>query len=520
MKLLLVALVLLMPIGAVAQVQPDVSAVSSQQLLKAEELEALVAPIALYPDPLLSLVLMASTYPLEIVQAERWAKANKTLQGDKLKSAVEKQAWDESVKSLVATPDVLAMMSDKLDWTQKLGDAVLAQQPDVMDAIQRMRSKAYDGKKLASTKQQTVVVKQQDNRTAIAIEPTDPNTVYVPYYDPAVVYGAWPYQAYPPYAFPWPGYIAGGVIATGIAFGAGYALGRWASGRYLWGGGVNWGNRNLIVNRPVNINNIGDNWQHRPQHRHGVRYSNPGVDQKFGNRGAREGNQQRLDFRGRDGGEARPGAGADRPGTGERRAADERRAAGNRGREGAPPGGRDRSGRPRPESRPARTSSGPQRDAAFGNIQPGRVANLQAQRGRASFGASGLQGGHRGGFQGGSRGAFHGGAMRGGGMARGGRRSDIRLKHEITLVGRLSNGIEIYRFKYNNEDKAYVGVIAQQVQTIMPTAVTRGRDGYLRVYYSKLGFKFQSYIEWISSGRAAPAPTNIAHHRPIHDLSH
>src|SRR6185503_12936332 len=119
-----------------------------------------------------------------------------------------------------------------------------------------------DGKKLASTKQQTVVVKQQDNRTAIAIEPTDPNTVYVPYYDPAVVYGAWPYPAYPPYAFPWPGYIAGGVIATGIAFGAGYALGRWASGRYLWGGGVNWGNRNLIVNRPVNINNIGDNWQH------------------------------------------------------------------------------------------------------------------------------------------------------------------------------------------------------------------------------------------------------------------
>src|SRR5262245_66408269 len=136
---------------------------------------------------------MASTYPLEVVQAERWAAEHKNLDGDRLRKEVEKQAWDDSVKSLVATPSVLTMMSKKLDWTQKLGDAVLAQQPDVMDAIQRLRSKAYAKEKLKSTKEQKVTVKQEGNRQLVAIEPTDPNTVYVPYYDPAVVYGDWLY---------------------------------------------------------------------------------------------------------------------------------------------------------------------------------------------------------------------------------------------------------------------------------------------------------------------------------------
>ena len=112
------------------------------ELLKPEQLEALVAPIALYPDELLANVLAASTYPLEVVQADRWAKANKSLKGDALKAAVDKQAWDDSVKALASTPDVLSMMSDKVDWTKDLGDAVLAQQPDVMDAIQRLRAKA------------------------------------------------------------------------------------------------------------------------------------------------------------------------------------------------------------------------------------------------------------------------------------------------------------------------------------------------------------------------------------------
>jgi Protein of unknown function (DUF3300) len=135
---------------------------SGDQVLKPERLDALVAPIARYPDTLLAQVL-ASTYPLEVVQAERWASEHKNLEGDRLKKEVEKQGWDGSVKSLLATPSVLIMMSQKLDWTQKLGDAVLAQQGDVMDAIQRLRARAYATEKLRSTKEQKVTVRQEGN---------------------------------------------------------------------------------------------------------------------------------------------------------------------------------------------------------------------------------------------------------------------------------------------------------------------------------------------------------------------
>jgi hypothetical protein len=166
---LVVVLIISPPFAALAQNQTPSAAASSEQLLKAEELDALVAPIALYPDALLSLVLMASTYPLEVVQADRWAKEHKNLKGNQLKAEVDKQSWDDSVKSLVATPDVLSMMSSKLDWTQKLGDAVLAQQPDVMDAIQRLREKAETNKKLTSTKQQKVVKKQEQGKQSLLL---------------------------------------------------------------------------------------------------------------------------------------------------------------------------------------------------------------------------------------------------------------------------------------------------------------------------------------------------------------
>ena len=314
---------------------PPPASDQSQPLLKAEELDQLVAPIALYPDALLAEVLMASTYPLEVVQADRWASANKTLKGDQIKAAVDKQSWDESVKSLVATPSVLAMMSEKLDWTQKLGDAVLAQQPDVMDAVQRLRTKAQANNKLASTKEQKVSVTQQENKQVIVIEPTVPDTVYVPYYDPAVVYGDWPYPDYPAYYFPPPlGYVPGAVLATGIAFGAGYALGRWTSGGNYWGGGVNWGGGNINVNRPVNINNINvgnNNWQHNPTHRQGVKYSNANVQQKFGNNNVRAGSQDRADFRGRSGEQVlKPGGGANLGDKAANRPATADRTPGNR----------------------------------------------------------------------------------------------------------------------------------------------------------------------------------------------
>src|SRR6201999_3103248 len=148
-----------------------------QPTLKPEQLDQLVAPIALYPDALLANVLMASTYPLEVVEASRWADENKSLKGDALKAAVDKQSWDDSVKALTATPSVLSIMSSKLDWTQKLGDAVLTQQPDVMYAIQRLRAKAQANNKLLSNQQQKVTVRQEAGRQVVAIEPTDPNTV-------------------------------------------------------------------------------------------------------------------------------------------------------------------------------------------------------------------------------------------------------------------------------------------------------------------------------------------------------
>ncbi len=410
----------------------------SSTTLKAEELDQLVAPIALYPDTLLSQVLIASTYPLEVVEAERWAEQNKALKGDALKKAVDQKKWDDSIKSLTATPDVLAMMSDKLDWTQKLGDAVLAQQPDVMDAIQRLRQKAQANDKLKTTKQQKVTTSTQSNRQYIAIEPAEPNTVYVPYYDPAVVYGEWSYPSYPPYYFPAPGYIAGAAIATGLAFGAGYAVGAWAHGGSWWGGNVNWGNNNININNDIDINKR-NNWVHNSDHRHGVRYTNNDVRQKFsktdiGNR------DNRMDFRGHDGkqvlkpGSDRPGdrpgsrpdaRPGDRPGAGDRPGKDAR-PGGDRPGKDARPGGDKRPGGDRPQARP----QGPQKGGGFDNVHRGGGgadrARGQASLGHRGGGAPHIGGGGGGGPRvggGGGGGGRHmggGGGPRGGGGGRGG----------------------------------------------------------------------------------------------------
>jgi hypothetical protein len=494
-----IALLAIMMPGVAARAQAPAEPATTapaEQLLKAEELDQLVAPIALYPDALLAEVLMASTYPLEVVQADRWVGEHKKLKGDALKAEADKQNWDESLKSLVATPSVLSMMSAKLDWTEKLGDAVLAQQADVMDAIQRLRARAQAQNKLTTTKEQIVTVKQTEGKQVIVIEPATPNAVYVPYYNPAVVYGGWPYPAYPPYYFPPPGYIAGAAIATGIAFGTAYALGRWASGGSYWGGGFNWSGNNINVNRPVNINNTVNAWQHNSAHRRGVAYNNTNVQQRFGNTNIRAGSQTRLDFRGRSGEQVlRPGGGERGNLGGERGNLGGQRAnIGDRGNRptvgGGTPGNRRNAGggaggRPGGASRPGR-------DSAFGNMQSGRMANRDAARGRASLGGrsgAGAGMGARGGA-GGSRG--------------GGRRSDVRLKHDITLLGHLENGLGFYRFSYNGSSKAYVGVMAQEVQTVMPEAVVRGRDGYLRVYYNRLGVTFESYDHWIAAGARIP----------------
>jgi hypothetical protein len=523
------------PAGAQTPTQPATAVAPDQQLLTAEQLDQLIAPVALYPDTLLAEILMASTYPLEVVQADRWVRANKHLKGDALKAAADKQDWDKSLKSLVATPSVLSMMSDKLDWTEKLGDAVLAQQPDVMDAIQRLRAKAQAQDTLKTTKEQIVTVKQVQNKQVIVIEPATPDTVYVPYYNPAVVYGAWPYPAYPPYYFPAPGYIAGAALATGLAFGAAYAVGRWASGGNYWGGGMNWGGNNINVNRPVNINNTVNNWQHNSAHRRGVAYNNTNVQQRFGNNNFRSGSQGRMDFRGRGGEQVlRPGGGANianrpnigggaanRPniGGGAGNRANIGGGAANRPNIGGGAGNRANIGggaANRPNigggaGNRANIGGGggrrPGRDNAFGNMGSGRTANRDAARGRASLGGGGHVAGRGGGGRAGG-GGFAGGGGRGGGGFRGGgggRRSDIRLKHDVTLLGRLDNGLGFYRFSYNGSDKAYVGVIAQEVQKVMPEAVVRSPDGYLRVYYDRLGLTFETYDRWLASGAQVPA---------------
>jgi hypothetical protein len=493
-------LLLLAPkVGAQSAPAPAASA-STQQLLKPEQLDQLLAPVALYPDTLLSEVMMASTYPLEVIEADRWAKANKNLKPDQMAAAADKQGWDDSVKSLAAVPSVLSMMSTKLDWTQKLGDAVLAQQADVMDAVQRLRARAQAQNKLTNTEQQKVSVTTVQNKQVIAIEPAVPDTLYVPYYDPAVVYGAWPYAAYPPYMFPYGGYVAGAAIASGIAFGAGVAVGAWAANRN-WGGGFNWGNNNINVNRSTNINNVANNWTHNPDHRHGVRYNNPAVQQRFANRAGHGNAQNRLDFRGHNGQQAlRPGAG----GQGTARTSDRGRAnaanrTGNRNAAGNRNTASNRGAGQRANT--ARRSGG--RDNAFSNVrQGGHSAMANASRGRASLGGRSSFARAGGGMHmGGGARMGGGGGFRGGG----GRRSDIRLKHDVTLLGRLDNGIGLYRFAYDGGDRTYVGVIAQEVQTVRPDAVFKGQDGFLRVLYGRLGVKFESYEHWLSSGARIPA---------------
>jgi hypothetical protein len=485
MRALLFFLLLLAPMPALAQTQQtqqtQETPASNTQLLKPQELDQLVAPIALYPDNLLAQILMASAYPLDIVQAERWLKSHKNLKGDQLKAAIAKEDWDDSVKSLIATPDVLAMMSDKLDWTEKLGDAVVDQQPDVMDAIQRLRAKAQANDKLKSTKQQTVTVNEVQGKQVIAIAPTDPDTLYVPYYDPAVVYGAWPYPDYPPYYWPPPPYIGYGLLATGLAFGAGWALSNWWSGGY-WGGNINWsgGGNNINItppgNRPAHpIAGGGNRWQPRVDHRQAA----------AGNRGQR-------DFRGSRGDQVlkpgnRPGAGnkpGNRPSAGTRPS--NRPSAGTK-----PGGGRTNVHRP---SQGARTAHrGGQRASA----RPSRGGGRQ----HANIGRGGRGGGGAMRARGGGGRSFGG---RGGGGRGGGRRSDMRLKHDIVFLGYLNDGLGFYRFSYNGSRESYVGVMAQDVLRVAPGAVTRGHDGFLRVNYEKLGLQFQDYRHWLSSGARIP----------------
>ena len=363
-----------------------------------EQIDALVAPIALYPDALVTQVLMASTYPLQVVEAARWVEnpANKSLSGTALETALEPLPWDPSVKSLVPFPTVLTMMNGNLDWMQQLGYAFADQQAAVLDSVQRLRRQAQAAGALTSSPEQVVRTEQQ----IIYIEPAQPNVIYVPNYNPTVVYGAWPYPAYPPvYVSPYP---IGTALAAGLAFGAGIAIagGLWGWARPVWGSG---GYVNVNVNRynNINVNNIRNNratainsgnWQ--PNRSGGRPAGMPrppggpvGAPARPVGLPANAVGRPNVSVPGNAvnpprRGPAGPGQGAapNRPGTGQPGG---QPGVGNRPGAGQQPGGQPNRGNvPAPANRPAAQPSRSQ--GAFSGMNDGRQASQFGQRGGQS----------------------------------------------------------------------------------------------------------------------------------------
>ncbi len=288
-----VAVLLGIPFLMTAQVQEPASVPGQQaQMLPAEQLNDLVAPIALYPDALLSQVLVASTYPLEVVEAQQWLQRNGSLKGQQLTEAARQQNWDASVQAMVAFPDVLAKMNQDVQWTTALGNAFLAQQADVMAAVQGMRARAQSNGKLSTTPQQTVTTETQGGQAAIEIAPADPQVIYVPQYDPAYVWGppAWGY--YPPLYYGGLGYGFYPGIDIGFYLGG---WGGWGYGGWGWGWGPNWFGGSLFVNGGffhrygfrggAFAGGFGGGrglWQHDASHRLGVSYPNGQLAARYG----------------------------------------------------------------------------------------------------------------------------------------------------------------------------------------------------------------------------------------------
>ena len=427
---------LLLPgeVPSLAQSQAAGSVQTEATKVPPDQLDSLVAPIALYPDPLLAQTLAASTYPLEIIQLQQWLEKNKTLKDKALADAVAKESWDASIQALAALPDVVKRLADDIQWTTDLGNAFLAQQSDVMDAVQRMRKKAQDKGNLKSTEQQRVETKVIESKSVIVVEQANPQIVYVPSYDPVVVYGP-AYYPYPPIYYPPAGYYAGGLA---IAFGVGIAMGAfWGGG---WGWGCGWGgndiniNRNNNFNRNTNVgggnrNNIGggnrpsnqpargngnrastqpvrgsgdrggnsDRWQHKPEHRGGAPYRDRATANRFGGttRGDSLSNRQASARQqvGRQGGNLASNR-AGGSGMGSRGGGG---GFGNR----AGGGGADRIG-----SRNLSRSGGGNRDAFGGGSRgySGSNARGSSNRGASSMGSRGGGGGlSRGGGGGGGR---------------------------------------------------------------------------------------------------------------------
>jgi hypothetical protein len=351
------------------------------QSLTTDQLDGLVAPIALYPDPLLSQILVASTYPLELVEASQWLQRNPGLTGPALTQAAQQQNWDASIQALVVFPDLVKRLNQDITWTTNLGNAFLAQQPEVMDAVQRMRLNAQEAGKLTSTSQQKVKTTNDSGRPIINIEPADPNVIYLPNYDPAYIWGP---PLYYPYAnWFYPPFVGGAYFGFGVGIPIGFYFGFGWGGWGGWGWHPGWGNHTVIVNNNFihrNNFNVGRDgslrgnsaWSHDSAHRQGVPYANAAVSSRYG--GAVRENLQ-----------TRGGAASSRE-----------------------TGGMERMG-----NRQIAPSASRGNGSAFGGLRDGGAARAQSDHGYSSLGPARSGGG---GFSRGG-GGFGGG---GGGGARGG----------------------------------------------------------------------------------------------------
>jgi uncharacterized membrane protein YgcG len=372
-----------MPTAAQQSTSPAPAGGAATAATSQQTLDQLLAPIALYPDKLLVQILMASTYPLEVVMAARWSKANPNVKDKALEDAMQKQTWDPSVKGLTAVPKVLERLAENIDWMHKLGDAFLADQAGVLQTVQALRKKAQDAGNLKSTPEQVVRSEVQENKTVIIIEPAKPDVVYVPTYDPSYVYGPWWYSGYPPYYMYPPGYYYG----TGMAFAAGVF---W--GAAIWGG-ANWGGNSVHIDHHsynnFNRTNVGNgNWGHQVDHRKGVAYGDNKVAQQYNRGGDRAKVQSREQFRARaDSGRSQLGS-MDRSSLGQSGASNRMSGSGGdragRGDAGGGRGGSDFSTR----------GGGDRGGSGFSGSNFGSQSRAASSRGSSSRGS---MGGSRGG---------------------------------------------------------------------------------------------------------------------------
>ncbi|AMG90607.1 DUF3300 domain-containing protein [Bordetella bronchiseptica] len=339
----------------------------AQAKLDNARLDQLLAPVALYPDSLLSQVLMAATYPDDVAAAAKWSADHPKDSGDAAVKAAEGLPWDPSVKSLVAFPSVMDLMGRQPQWVKSLGDAFLAQPDDVMDSVQRLRTEARKAGTLTSNKQQKVTTTESAGKTVVVVEPADPQVVYVPSYNPTVVYGAWPYPAYPPYYYPPP---PGSAFATALVGGIGFGLGV-AAVDAMWGG-FDWGHNdvdidvnrynNVNINHRIDTSNTRVDWQHNAANRGSAAYADSASRQRFD--AQRQAGQQRRAQAGQRAG----GGSID---------AERQRAAqafeGHTGHAvagyGGPGHGGERAGAPGRDARPSGSRPG---QAGAGQRQPGQ----------------------------------------------------------------------------------------------------------------------------------------------------